>query len=47
MSYNYGPSVDGEFVCELSDHGHQGESPSNLRPRDGFTYTTITVSEVR
>lgn len=46
MSYNFGPSGDGAFVCELSDRSHQGVSSSDLRTRDGFTYTTITVSEV-
>jgi len=46
VSYNYGPSGDGAFVCELSDRSHQGASSSDLRTRDGFTYTTITVSEV-
>ena len=46
VSYNYGPSGDGDFVCELSNRDHQGVSSSDLRTRDGFTYTTITVSKV-
>ena len=46
VSYNFGPSGDGVFVCELSDRSHQGVSSTDLRIRDGFTYSTITVSEV-
>lgn len=46
VSYNYGPTGDGAFVCELSDRNHQGVFSSDLRAREGFTYTTITVSKV-
>lgn len=44
VSYNYGPSGDGTFMCELSDHSHQGVSSSDLTERDGFTYTAIKVN---
>ena len=46
VSYNYGPSGYGAFVCELSECSHQGVYSSDLTTRAGFTYNTITVSGV-
>ena len=40
-SYNYGESVDGLFVCELSDVHHSQASDGELEARVGFKYVVI------
>nr|XP_058946188.1 venom prothrombin activator pseutarin-C non-catalytic subunit-like [Pocillopora verrucosa] len=37
-SFNIGPSINDQVLCQLSDSDHV-RHPEDLKPRDGFTYT--------
>lgn len=42
VSYNYGPSGDGKFVCELSNKTHLQVPSDDLQMKDDFIYRQIT-----
>ena len=41
-SFNIGPSINDQVLCQLSDSDHV-RNPEDLKPRDGFTYTGTEV----
>lgn len=48
VSYNYGPSADGNLLCELSDKTHLQVPANDLKAKEDFTYSLITaVSNVK
>ena len=41
-SFNIGPSINDQVLCQLSDSDHV-RHPEDLKPRDEFTYTSTEV----
>ena len=41
-SFNIGPSINDQVLCQLSDSDHV-RHPEDLKPRDEFTYTGTEV----
>ena len=48
VSYNYGPSADGNLLCELSDKTHSQVPANDLKAKEDYIYCQITaVSNVK
>ena len=42
VSFNIGPAVNDQVLCQLSDSDHT-RHPGDLQPSDGFSYTATEV----